>query len=270
MDKVGVKNIGGKSRYLTWIYSLFPRSFKFFIDVFAGGGWVLLNWDGWDVVKVLNDKDELVVNFFMVLRDNKDELIRRLYYLPYSRSLSNRYKKLVRENKLSEDKIERAVAWLYSVETSFSGNLYSGFGVAISRRRSVSMDFKEFIDVDLEKIANRLKGVIIENLDFKDVIKKYDNEASFFYLDPPYKSAHKFRVNFTDKDREDLILLLKSIKGKFLLNCYERDFDFNSFDKSWVIIKKTFVNYGSMAKGEAKRPKKVLYAIMNYKGESLV
>ncbi len=262
--KLGVAYIGSKSRCLSWVYSLFPKNFKCFVDVFAGGGWVSLNFDEKGIIKVLNDKDELITNFFMVLRDNKNELKRRLYYLPYSRSLSNKYKKLVKENKLPDDEIEKAVIWLYAVKTSFSGDLYSGFGVSIDKRRSISLSFKEFIDKSLDKMADCLKNIIIENLDFRDVIKKYDSENTFFYLDPPYKSVHKFRIEFTEKDRKDLIEILKNIKGKFLLNCFEEDFDFREFDKNWIIEKKYFLNFGFLVKNKKKRPKKAYLAVMNY------
>ncbi len=36
---------------------------------------------------------------------------------------------------------------------------------------------------------DRLNDVIIENKDWKNIVKKYDSKDTFFYLDPPYSMA---------------------------------------------------------------------------------
>ena len=69
--------------------------------------------------------------------------------------------------------------------------------------------------------AQRLKPVSIENLDFRDFIKQYDSDTTFFYLDPPYvgtENYYKNKKTFNLKDHKDLCKILKSIKGKFLLS----------------------------------------------------
>ncbi|WP_455757856.1 DNA adenine methylase [Sulfurimonas sp.] len=42
------------------------------------------------------------------------------------------------------------------------------------------------------KWSNRLKYVTIENMKFEELIKKYDKEDSFFYLDPPYYNFENY------------------------------------------------------------------------------
>ena len=38
----------------------------------------------------------------------------------------------------------------------------------------------------LADVHERLAGVVVENLDFEDFIKRYDREFALFYIDPPY------------------------------------------------------------------------------------
>lgn len=64
---------------------------------------------------------------------------------------------------------------------------------------------------------------IVENMDFKDTIKKYDSEDTFFLIDPPWRdnvySENDLSV-LTMKTRqyyEHLFYMLNSIKGKFIV-----------------------------------------------------
>ena len=63
----------------------------------------------------------------------------------------------------------------------------------------------------------------VENLDFNDVIQKYDSETTYFYVDPPYWKTENYYSNhdFDRSDHERLAIALKSIKGKFSLSYYD-------------------------------------------------
>jgi DNA adenine methylase len=73
----------------------------------------------------------------------------------------------------------------------------------------------------LPDIQERLKGVKLHSWDWKDVIKAYDSENTFFYLDPPYPlhwpQEHGGHGSKFFKE-DDLLPVLKNIKGKFLLS----------------------------------------------------
>ena len=73
----------------------------------------------------------------------------------------------------------------------------------------------------LPKIQERLQAVKLHSWDWKDVVKEYDGPGAFFYLDPPYplhwpKEKGKFGAKFFKE--EDMMPVLKSIKGRFLLS----------------------------------------------------
>ena len=63
----------------------------------------------------------------------------------------------------------------------------------------------------------------VENLDFQEVIQKYDSPTTFFYMDPPYWKTENYYSNhdFDSEDHERLAITLKNIKGRFALSYYE-------------------------------------------------
>ena len=73
---------GGKFSHLEWLLPLLPESHHYW--PFAGSAAVLLNRDP-SPVETYNDMDGDVVNFFSVLRDDSDRLIRAIALTPFSR-----------------------------------------------------------------------------------------------------------------------------------------------------------------------------------------
>ena len=59
----------------------------------------------------------------------------------------------------------------------------------------------------------------IENMDFRDLMKKYSKPRVLFYLDPPYlSSGKKYRLSFTLDDLRDLKKCIDKHPGSYLLN----------------------------------------------------
>lgn len=81
------------------------------------------------------------------------------------------------------------------------------------------------------RCKERLKGVTILNQDYREVIKKYDGQDTFFYLDPPYPKADMNWKNMPKQ--EEIEETIKSIKGKFLLS-YEKTRGFDSFQRRTI------------------------------------
>ena len=67
-----------------------------------------------------------------------------------------------------------------------------------------------------------LSNVTIENLDAIDCIKKYDENGVLFYCDPPYINTECSGLGeYTQEDFINLLGALSSIKGKFVLSCFD-------------------------------------------------
>lgn len=74
---------GGKFSHLDWLLPLLPRCHHY-CEPFAGSGAVLINREP-APVETYNDMDGDVVNFFRVLSDRHEELIRGIALTPFSR-----------------------------------------------------------------------------------------------------------------------------------------------------------------------------------------
>ena len=84
MDKVIAFGwYGGKYSHLNWLLPLLPQT-THFCEPFGGSAAVLLNRKP-APVETYNDIDSEVVNFFRVLRDQKEALIEAIGLTPFSR-----------------------------------------------------------------------------------------------------------------------------------------------------------------------------------------
>ena len=72
----------------------------------------------------------------------------------------------------------------------------------------------------LEDVHARLSGVVIECLDYREFIRRYDGPSTLFYLDPPYWGCEDDygKAMFARSDFEALAAQLDSINGRFLMS----------------------------------------------------
>ena len=80
-----------------------------------------------------------------------------------------------------------------------------------------SCPLRKIKNIDIYK--DKLKDVILISKDYEEVIKEYDSEDSFFFLDPPYENTLKTFGYAEDKSFNYVRFLnvVKNIKGKFFL-----------------------------------------------------
>jgi DNA adenine methylase len=164
---------------------------------------------------ILNDKDEELINTYLVIRDNVEELIALLKGLPATKVIHKYYKI---EYKPSNN-IERAMRWYYLNRTSYSGimkieNCYWGYGDKYSMR-------PENWPRHLRTVSERLQGVTILNQDFETVIDSLP-DGYFMFVDPPYFNADQdkfYTCSFSKDDHYRLrdVLRRNSTRLDFLL-----------------------------------------------------
>lgn len=94
---------GGKFSHLDWLLPLLPPCHHY-CEPFAGSGAVLLN-RAPSAVETYNDIDGDVVNFFRVLRDQHEALIRAIALTPFSRE---EYHLAIYGETAEVDDVERA------------------------------------------------------------------------------------------------------------------------------------------------------------------
>ena len=224
---------GGKFYMLEDIKEIFSKSEKIIsiVDVFGGSGKVLTTLKS--KVKIYNDINSNLVNFFTQFKEHKKEILEKFDYILNSRELFEKYKEKTNDN------LENAFRFLYTNILSFNGNCKS---YAYSNKRQKSLRLLNIKDA-IDEFYNEIKYWTIENLDFKEIIKKYDSENTFFYLDPPYHNiTDLYDYNLNDQDYIEMKQSLDNIKGKYLLNINEDEFVLKLFGKPQK--RKEFVNFG--------------------------
>lgn len=185
---------GGKFYARKLILGSLPRHNKY-CEPFAGGASIFFA-KPFANENLLNDKDDELINTYLAIRDNVEELIALLKGLPATKEM-HRYYKL--EYKPSND-LERAMRWYYLNRTSYSGimkmeNCYWGYGDKYSMR-------PENWPRHLRTVSERLQGVRILNRDFEAVIDGLP-DGYFMFVDPPYFNADQDKFYTCSFSKDD-------------------------------------------------------------------
>ncbi|MCX7747528.1 MAG: DNA adenine methylase, partial [Clostridia bacterium] len=140
----------------------------------------------------------------------------------YSRDIFNECKENLKRDNLPY--IDKAISFYYVANCCYGGKLITpAFGY--SKIRNEAKTFRNKVE-KIDLIIDRLKDVFIENLDFEDLINKYDSSDTFFYCDPPYdlnRSCRAYEHPWNEDYEKRLVDCLLKIKGKVLLTVYDND-----------------------------------------------
>lgn len=205
--------VGGKYQLSKKIIPLIPPH-TCYVEPFAGAAWVFFK-KAHSEVEVLNDINSDVVTLYRVVKLHLEEFIRYFKWVLVAR---DEFERFTKEQPETLTDIQRAVRFFYLQKMSFGGHVtHRTFGTATTRTPRLNL---LRIEEDLSAAHLRLSQVYIENLNYLDLIARYDCEHSFFYIDPPYWNCEDYYgKNIFDKtDFEKLADKLKTIKGQFLLS----------------------------------------------------
>jgi DNA adenine methylase len=182
---------GGKFSHLDWLLPLLPECHHY-CEPFSGSAAVLLNREP-SPIETYNDIDGDVVNFFKVLRDQPDELIRLISLTPFSRE---EYYVALSEVEDAIPDVERARRFYTRARQTRTGlaqtaSLGRWANCKDTSRSGMSGVVSRWLGGigALDDIAQRLIRIQIENRPAIDVMKLYDNKETLFYCDPPYLHA---------------------------------------------------------------------------------
>jgi len=217
--------IGGKGNLVAKLLKYVPPH-RVYVEAFGGGASLLFAKIP-SPVEVYNDIDEDLVNFFRVLKDPEkfSRFYAKVVLTPYARS---EYKYCVESWPECEDDIERTYRWFVAIRMSFSGAIRRGWSFNITKsRRGMAGAVSRWLSIleELPTIHERFRQVQVEQLDFREVIPKYDTVNTFFYLDPPYlletrKATKLYNYEMTTEDHKDLVEILLGVKGMVMLSGY--------------------------------------------------
>ncbi len=271
-----ISYIGGKARMAKWIIEYIPRDIKTYVEVFGGAYWVYVNSDVYTIPRtvVYNDFNRYMVNLFECCRNPQRFYDSMQEIEAQDEELFYQFKKEVFEDNDVNDVVlgdmEFAMKYAYIVTQVFSG-LNPEKGKFIDLRGKYNSKFDAFRNRLLKPLVQeKLKKIsACENLDYSEVIEKYDSPSTYFYTDPPYwKTENYYSLHDFDRDdHEKLCNQLKNIKGRFGLSYY--DFDLLGQwlpEDEYVWERKEFAKAAS-ARKEVKQNKGEELLIMNYEIE---
>ena len=230
---------GGKYSHLPFILPHIPKDSRHFCDVFGGSAAVILNLPP-APAETYNDLDSELVNFFRMLRERGDDLVRAISLTPFSREelaaacrrepglskleRARRFYVRARQTRTGLAQTSSEGRWAHCVLTSRAG--MSG---AVSRWLG-SVE-------GLPEIAQRFQRVQIENAPAREVIQRYDTSDTVFYLDPPYVHAARgdsaaYAHEMSDNDHVELARTLHRIRGRAVLSGYRTPL-YDQLYKDW-------------------------------------
>lgn len=208
--------VGGKSRLAQTIISHIDAiAHKTYCEPFVGMGGVFLRRSKRPRTEVINDYNGDIVNLFRILNHHYTPFLDMIRWQLGSRREFNRLAVIPPESLTD---LQRAARFLYLQRQAFGGRI-AGRTFGIDPEGSSYFNLQKLVPM-LEALHERLSNVIIENLDYKECMRKYDREGTLFYLDPPYYGNEKDYGQhlFSREEFNIMATQLKTIKGKFILS----------------------------------------------------
>lgn len=275
--------IGGKSKIGKWIVPFYPEDMETYVETFGGMFWCFFNMDlsKYPNLKtvVYNDFNPLNYNLFQCVK-NPSRLLESINAIPCQQFGEENTPAIYREQfvnfqtelfgsgfTINYPDYQVAAKYAYILTQVFSGSKpeTSSFIDLKGKYKSKYLTFRDKLSKpDWVEHFNKITHV--ENMDFAEVIQKYDSPTTYIYLDPPYWKTENYYSNhdFDRDDHERLANVLDEVKGKFSLSYYDFDLLHDWFPEDryrWE--KKEFVKAAAAKKGTKQNLGEELL-ILNY------
>ncbi len=232
-----LKYPGSKWNIAKQIVSMIPEHHSY-IEPFFGSGAVLFNKPISDI-ETVNDMDSDVTNLFWCIKTDAEHLARIVGTTPFSREIYDKqFDAQAAENYT--DEYERAAGFLIKCWQGhgFRTNEYKvGWkNDVVGRERAYALWNWYRLPGWVVDIAERLRKVQIENRPALEVIKRFNHDEVFMYIDPPYmlgtRSKKQYKHEMTDADHEQLLKELLQSKAKIMISGYESEM-YNDYLRRW-------------------------------------
>ena len=275
--------IGGKSKIGKWIVPFYPQDMETYVETFGGMFWCFFNMDltKYPNLKevVYNDFNPLNYNLFQCVK-NPTRLLESINSIPCQQQGEENTPSIYREqfvNFQSElfgsdftvnyPDYDVAAKYVYILTQVFSGSKpeTSSFIDLKGKYKSKYLTFRDKLSKP-DWVEHFLKITKVENMDFAEVIAKYDSPTTYIYLDPPYWKTENYYSNhdFDRDDHERLAKVLHEVKGKFSLSYYDFDLLHEWFpEDKYRWERKEFAKAAAAKKGKSQNMG-VELLIMNY------
>lgn len=243
---------GGKNSMSGWIYKHIPKDIKTYVEVFSGSMAIYFNEDFTHCENIVfNDFNKLQTNFISCCKDYNKMLseIEKSFkpgeFLHTIETDTDKYKKHYRDlytKTKSKDcdfyddmnfnipDYNKGVIYSFMITSAFNAchGRGAGFsGITKTNKLKLTTLINKLKKEEYHKKLDSLNN--IECMDFEELIKKYDSDDTYLYLDPPYKYTdgdgthdqdYGSKNMFGDSSHKRLADILLKTKSRWSLSYY--------------------------------------------------
>lgn len=236
---------GGKFRMSQELIKWIPKH-ENYIELFAGGLSMFFRKPKakWNLV---NDLNKDIVNLYYVVGHPYlyEQFKEQCFYLINSRTIYELTNQTV-NGSFEFPNARRAAFYLYHISTSFNKIVHTGFAINAGNWNTTLLDA-------LELSRKKLNDTVVENKDYVDIVKKFqDKKDTFWYADPPYVVAddkeyykYNFKGNEDHVKFRDNMELVHKAGGKIMISYDDLPLIRDLFDASHWRIHDFVTKYSS-------------------------
>lgn len=207
---------------------------KLYTESFCGGAAVLFAKQPVEA-EIINDLNMDITNFYWMAKVAYKELKIEVDKTLHSRNVHAHATHILSHPNFFTP-VQRAWAVWALCKMSFASMLDSSFGYDFggAMPKKVTNAKNDFT----KQLCSRLDSVTIENRDALKVIACYDSPEAFHFVDPPYINSDcgHYEGCFNAQNMENLLKLLETVKGRFMLTMFPLDMIEKYANKnSWII-----------------------------------
>ncbi len=262
-----IRYFGGKWRLAPWIIEHLPAH-QCYIEPCCGGASVLMRKPP-ATIEVMADISGDVVNWWTVLREQTDELVRALALTPYA------YAEFDLAHHVADDPIERArrffirscqgVGGTRGHSNERGGSRRTGWRRTVPRyERRPCIGDEWNADNLLQALygaADRLRRVGIEQADWREVVGRYDSPSTLVYIDPPYVRSKRspgleYAIEWDDEAHVAAIEVLRGLDAMVVVSGYRCDI-YDEHLEGWTRLDRIAQTNGGMANGGVKKTESI-------------
>lgn len=259
--KTPISYYGGKQTMLKHILPLIPEH-TLYTEAFCGGAAVLFAKRPVGA-EIINDINMELTNFYWCAQVYYPDLKREIDKTLHSRNV-HEHAAHINQYPQFFSPVERAWAVWALCKMSFASMIDGSFGYDFSG--GVPKKLRNAKDEFTVTLSKRLEHVTIESRNALDVIATYDCSNAFHFVDPPYINSDCGHYDgiFSEQNMEQLLRLLETVKGKFMLTMFPYDMIEDYARKNGWIINRV---ERTISASKTNRRKQEEWMVCNYKSK---
>jgi len=214
---------GGKKKLAARLAALMPDH-CLYAEHFAGGAGLFWG-KGRPLVsnndyyrEVLNDTNDRVVSVYRALRNSGPEVRRALALMPYGEAEYRRAARVYAGESCS-CAVEQAAYLLLYWSSSFGGK----GGGGLKRGRTSENPAMTWANKGalVDAWTERLRGVYLDGVDYRDSMTRWDTPGTLHYLDPPYLGANQGHYSgWSHDDQRRMFEHASAMAGPVMISGY--------------------------------------------------